>query len=49
MANPDLEIDLLSFTRLIINDYVLTDPQLRDSLTPRWHDSFWRVQLDVTL
>ena len=31
-ANPDLGVELLPFTRPIINDYVLTDLQLRDVL-----------------
>ncbi len=34
-ANPDLGVELLPFTRPIINDYVLTDLQLRDVLKPR--------------
>ena len=34
LANPDLEVDLLPFARPIINDYVLTDPQLRHVLNP---------------
>jgi len=34
VANPDLDVDLLPFARPIINDYVLTDPQLRESLKP---------------
>ncbi len=34
LANPDLGVDLLPFARPIINDYVLTDPQLRSALNP---------------
>ena len=34
VANPDLEVDLLPFARPIINDYVLTDPELRSALNP---------------
>lgn len=34
LVNPDLEVDLLPFARPIINDYVLTDSQLRDALKP---------------
>ncbi len=34
LADPNLEVDLLPFARPIINDYVLTDPQLRSALNP---------------
>jgi glycosyltransferase involved in cell wall biosynthesis len=34
VANPDLDVNLLPFARPIINDYVLTDPQLRSALNP---------------